>query len=125
MKGLIKLGVLVAAGYGTYEILRRTGALQKAGNWLSENIPDEVKNRVHEVSGQVMETVHDVEGRVGQTWSNVVDQAGQIVGRTKEAAPAAAAVSEVANAVKNGRIETTGDGTGESVSHKVGRGVVQ
>jgi hypothetical protein len=54
MRGLIKLGIMAAAAYGAYELARRYGLIEKAADWLEEQIPDDMKERAQQVGDKVM-----------------------------------------------------------------------
>jgi ElaB/YqjD/DUF883 family membrane-anchored ribosome-binding protein len=148
-----KLAVYAAAGVGTYEILRRYGLLQKAGQWLNEQVPDEYKDQARDVANQVRERANQVAGQVRERAKDVgaqlrerAQQYGdkahhaaesatnavrQATGHGQDAQPAGATVtggtgSNGQNLTGPGRGETvaTDEVDGGHVSHKVGRGVV-
>ena len=60
----IKLGVYLAAGYGTYHILRKYGLLQKAGLWLSEQVPGEYIDQAQQYGGQLRERAQQYGGQL-------------------------------------------------------------
>lgn len=130
----IKLGVYVAAGVGTYEVLRRYGLLQKAGSWLSKQVPDEYKEQAGEYYGQLRERAGQVGGRV----HDLADQATEAVrGAAGYGAVAASNTAGNGNAASHtgGAQNLTGTGRGTSavtedtngthVPHTVGRGVIR
>lgn len=77
MRNLLKLGLFVAAGYGTYEILRRAGLLDKAGQWLQDNVPEDVKTKVRDHVQQARDQVQTVRGQAGEQLSHLKDQASE------------------------------------------------
>jgi ElaB/YqjD/DUF883 family membrane-anchored ribosome-binding protein len=77
MRNLLKIGLYVAAGYGTYEILRRTGALDKAGRWLQDNVPEDVKTKVRDHIQQARDQVQHARGQAGEQLSHLRDQASE------------------------------------------------
>lgn len=83
MRGLIKLGIMAAAAYGAYELARRYGLIEKAANWLEEQIPEDMKERAREMSEQVREGAHNftntVKERAGQVTDKVVSGAERAV----------------------------------------------
>lgn len=83
MASLIKLGLYAAAGYGTYEILKRTGALEAAAKWLTDHVPDDVqakiKDQVQQTKEQLTSQYANVKGQAQEQYATLKDQAqGQI-----------------------------------------------
>jgi hypothetical protein len=74
MRGLIKLGIMAAAAYGAYEVCRRYGIIEKAANWLEEQIPDDMKERARHMSEQVREGAHQFTDTVKERAGNVSDR---------------------------------------------------
>lgn len=72
---LIKLGIYAAAGYGTYEILRRYGLLDKAGQWLQDNVPEDVQTKIREHIDQAKGQIQQARTQVGEQYANYRDQA--------------------------------------------------
>lgn len=75
MQKLLKFGLFVAAGYGTYEILRRAGMLDKAGQWLQDNVPEDVKTKVRDHVQQAKDQANQLKGQAGEKYSNLKGQA--------------------------------------------------
>jgi uncharacterized protein YllA (UPF0747 family) len=90
MRGLIKLGMMAAAAYGAYEIARRYGLIEKAANWLDEQIPEDMKERARQMSEQVREGAHQfteqVKERAGQVSDKVVSGAERAIGAASDGA---------------------------------------
>ena len=74
MRGLIKLGILAAAAYGSYELARRYGLIEKAANWLEDQIPEDMKERAQQMSEKVRQGAHDLTDQVKERASNLTDQ---------------------------------------------------
>ena len=140
MANWIKLGVYVAAGVGTYEILRRYGLLQKAGDWLSQQVPDEFKDQARDYAGQLRDRAGGY-GERAQKWAN--DATESVRGAVGSAAASATAggSNSGSNSGSNpsdhtggpqnltgagrGTSTTTDEPNGTHVTHTVGRGVVR
>lgn len=86
MKNLLKLGLFVAAGYGTYEILRRAGLLEKAGVWLQDNVPEDVQTKVREHVQQAKDQASKFQGQAGEQYANLKGQAQEQYGNLKSKA---------------------------------------
>lgn len=105
--GLFKLAFYAAAGFGTYEILRRTGALQKAGQWLNEQVPDEYKDQARQYADQIRERANEYAGQVRERVGDYAERGHQIADRATEA---------VRSAVGYGQPATAGGSGGSSQS---------
>lgn len=81
MKGLIKLAVYAAAGVGAYELARRYGLLQKAGDWLSQQVPDEYKEQARQYVDQARERAQQYAGQVRDRAGQYGERAQQLVGQ--------------------------------------------
>lgn len=86
MRGLIKLGIMAAAAYGAYEIARRYGLIDKAADWLEEQIPDDMKERARNMSEQVREGAHQFTDKVKERAGQVSDK---VMGTAERAVSAA------------------------------------
>ena len=75
MQKLLKLGLFVAAGYGTYEILRRAGLLAKAGQWLQDNVPEDVQAKVRDHVQQAKDQASTLKGQAGEKYASLKGQA--------------------------------------------------
>ncbi len=122
MKQAIKYGIYVAAGVGIFEILRRTGLLAKAGEWLQEQVPDDLKDKARDIG-------HDLKDQVHGAMDQVRDRAGHFVGKAKSRAQDMVdqgkdVAGKVADHLSNGVAEMTSDSDGAAIPHKVGRGVI-
>jgi hypothetical protein len=88
MRGLIKLGIMAAAAYGAYEIARRYGLIDKAANWLEEQIPEDMKERARHMSEQVRqgaeEFTNTVKERASQVGEKVMTGAERAVGAASD-----------------------------------------
>lgn len=79
MQKLLKLGLFVAAGYGTYEILRRAGLLYKAGEWLQDNVPEEIQAKVRDHVQQTRDQAQRLRGQAADQFGAIKGQAtGQL-----------------------------------------------
>ncbi len=125
MNKLIKYGVFLAAGVGIFEVLRRTGALQQTGDWLSEQVPDDVKSRVRKAGKQVREGMYDLHDHIHDAVAAAVDKATNMAGKAAETAQDGAdKASNVVTELANGVQKMTEDSDGASLTHRVGRGIV-
>ncbi len=86
MRGLVKLGIMAVAAYGAYEIARRYGLIEKAADWLEEQIPDDMKERARRMSEQVRQGAQDITSQV----KDRAHQVGDRVASTAERAVSAA-----------------------------------
>lgn len=75
MRQLLKLGLYVAAGYGTYEILRRAGVLDKAGHWLQDNVPEDVKTKIRDHVQRARDEAQHLKGQATQQLGSLRGQA--------------------------------------------------
>lgn len=75
MKKILTFGLFLAAGYGTYEILRRAGLLEKAGAWLQDNVPEDVKAKVRDHVQQAKDGVENVRGQATEQYGKLKGQA--------------------------------------------------
>lgn len=129
MSNLLKLGIYVAAGVGTYELLRRTGALQKAADWLDEQIPQDLKDRAYELRDRARAHAEDLANQArrsareaagfNEPVAEEADSTGTSGGNGHQAA------GQTITGPGAGVPLTTDDYDGAHVSHKVGRGVVR
>jgi len=124
MKQVIKVGVYVAAGVGVFEILRRYGLLARAGAWLSEQVPDDMKERARHMGEQVGDMVHEASDRVKQAMSSATDGVRSAMGGAEAEPQSNGQSGEVITGGGEGVNATTQDADGGSVPHHVGRGVV-
>jgi hypothetical protein len=135
MANWIRLGMYVAAGVGTYEILRRYGLLQKAGDWLSQQVPDEYKDQAREYAGQVRdrarhvgEQVRERAGEYGeraQQWANeATETVRSAVGGDGRSSQHTGGAQNLSGAGR-GTSTSTDESNGTHVPHTVGRGVVR
>ena len=83
MKNLLKLGLFVAAGYGTYEILRRAGMLEKAGAWLQDNVPEDVQAKVRDHVQQAKDQAQRLQGQAGEQYGNLKSKAAAQLGNVR------------------------------------------
>ena len=83
MKKLLTFGLFMAAGYGTYEMLRRAGLLEKAGAWLQDNVPEDVQARVRDHVQQAKDQVQNVRGQASEQYGKLKDQATEQYGKLK------------------------------------------
>ncbi|CAN5602539.1 hypothetical protein BH10PLA1_BH10PLA1_02990 [soil metagenome] len=124
MKQTVKYGIYVAAGVGIFEILRRTGVLNRAGEWLQEQVPDDLKDRVRHMGDQVGEMVHDATDRLKSTVKSKAQEYTQAAADAAGAASSNGSGGEVITGGGEGIENRSEDSDGGSVPHHVGRGVV-
>lgn len=90
MASLIKLGIYAAAGYGTYEIMKRTGALEAAAKWLTDHVPADVqakiKDQVEQTKGQLASQYENVKGQAQQQFATLKGQAQEQYATLKDQA---------------------------------------
>lgn len=125
----LKLGVYVAAGVGTYELLRRTGSLQKAIDWLDQQVPTDLKEKAYELRDRARAHAEQL---ANQARTGMANAGGYNEPVTEEATSTGHDDSNggrrsgqmITGASGTGVPLTTDDYDGAHVSHKVGRGVI-
>lgn len=114
---LLKYAIYVAAGFGLYSLLRRYGLLNQAGDWLRDNIPENVQGRAQELAGQASDMARQAGSKVG-----LGGEAGSGEGGD---APAAEPGQQTITGAGRGQDVETSEFDGGTVHHRVGRGVVR
>ncbi|RZK79414.1 MAG: hypothetical protein EOO66_30230 [Methylobacterium sp.] len=84
MRNLMRIGLFVAAGYGTYEILRRAGVLDKAGQWLQDNVPEDVKAKVRDHMQQARDQAQHLKDQAQTLKGQAGEQIGSLRGQAQE-----------------------------------------
>ena len=108
MLKLMKLGVYVAAGYGTYHILRKYGLLQKAGLWLSEQVPGEYIDQAQQYGGQLRERAQQYTGQLRETAGQYGERASQLAHSATDAVRSATGYGGAAAGAAGGSAQDAG-----------------
>ena len=129
MKSAIKYSIYVAAGIGIFEVLRRTGLMSKAGEWLQEQVPDDIKDKARDFGNQVQDQMHGAMDQVRDKAGQLRDKAGHFMSKAQDTASDLAdrgkeVAGKVSDNLQNGVSEMTSDASGASIPQQVGRGIV-
>ena len=125
MSGLLKLGVYIAAGVGTYELLRRTGLLEKATDWLEQQIPQDLKDKALDFRDRAQQHAEDMATQAQDAVRRATGYDGEDADADQPAAAGNGHHGQTITGQGRGAPVTTDDYGGLHASHNVGRGVVR